>query len=297
MSLETLTTKLTENFSKEDYESCYKLLTPIKIQLIEHNLLVPSNQSNINPNDLIITRAILEIGALVSINLLKMQEFSNFITQLKPFYELKLLNKEEFKSNEKNKLLSLYLLLLLTRDDLALFHIELESFKNFNLNIDDLENDEFLSIPIKFEKWIIDGDFNKIFEILSLSSSSSSSSSSSKTAITTTTTKNQKFPCKEFNLFENELLNSIRINIATNLEKVYKNLPIENFKLILFLKEISETYEYIENFNWTLNNGIVDFTKKNFKIDEENNIIDEINDEKTIIKNSLIYATEMESII
>lgn len=276
MSLEQLTTKLTENFNKEDYESCYKLLTPIKIQLIEHNLLVPSVQSNINPNDLIITRSILEIGALVSINLLKMQEFSNYITQLKPFYELKTLNNDQFQSKEKNKLLSLYLLLLLTRDDLAMFHIELENFKNFNLNIDDLENDEFLSIPIKFEKWIIDGDFNKIFETLS---------------------SKHKFPCKEFNLFESELLNSIRVNIATDLEKVYKSLPIENLKLILFLKEINETYEFIENFNWNLINGVVDFSKKDSRINEETIIIDEISDEKTIIKNSLIYATEMESII
>lgn len=276
MSLEQLTTKLTENFNKEDYESCYKLLTPIKIQLIEHNLLVPSVQSNINPNDLIITRSILEIGALVSINLLKMQEFSNYITQLKPFYELKTLNNDQFQSKEKNKLLSLYLLLLLTRDDLAMFHIELENFKNFNLNIDDLENDEFLSIPIKFEKWIIDGDFNKIFETLS---------------------SKHKFPCKEFNLFESELLNSIRVNIATDLEKVYKSLPIENLKLILFLKEINETYEFIENFNWNLINGVVDFSKKDSRINEETIIIDEISDKKTIIKNSLIYATEMESII
>lgn len=273
MSLEQLTTKLTENFSKENYEACHKLLTPIKIQLIEHNLFVPSVQSSVNPSDLLITRSILEIGALVSINLLQMQEFSNYIVQLKPFYELEHIKSE---SNQKNKLLSLYLLLLLTQGDLAMFHIELENFQNHNMSVDELEKDEFLSIPIKFEKWIIDGDFNKVYETLS---------------------SKHKFPCKEFNLFEDQLLNSIRLNIANDLEKVYKKLPIENLKLLLFLKEITETQEFIESFDWKLSNGIVDFRKKEKTIGEQTNIIEEINDEKAIIKNSFVYATEMESII
>lgn len=267
MSLEQLTTKLSELFNKEDYENASKLLTPIKIQLLENNFLVPSINSKINPNDLLITRQILEIGAIISINLLKMQDFSNYITQLKPFYQI------NSNSSQMNKLLSLYLLLLITQDDLALFHIELENFLNFNMNIDDMENDKFLSIPIKFEKWIIDGDFNKIYESLS---------------------NQNNFPCKEFNLFHNDLLNSIRFNIANDLQKVYKSLPIENLKLLLFLKEINEIEDFINAYNWNLNNGIVELTNNN-KQDVE--LIEDINDEKAIIKNSLIYANEMESIV
>jgi 26S proteasome regulatory subunit N12 len=273
MSLEQLATKLTENFNKEDYEACHKLLTPIKIELIEHNLLVPSIYSRVNPNDLLITRSILEIGALVSINLLYMNEFSNYIVQLKPFYEI---DNIKSQSNQKNKLLSLYLLSLLTQDDLAMFHIELENFQNYNMSVDDLEQDEYLSIPIKFEKWIIDGDFNKVYETLS---------------------SKHKFPCKEFNIFEPELLTSIRLNIANSLENVYKELPIENLKLLLFLKEIDETKQFIENFNWNLVNGVVYFSKKENFVGQEVNILDEIHDEKSIIKNSLIYASEMERII
>lgn len=273
MTLDQLISKLTQEFTNENYETCFQLLTPLKIQLIEHNLLVPSIQTSINPNDLKITRQVLEIGALVSINLLKMQEFSNCITLLKPFYESSTLNDE---ASQKNKLLSLYLLLLLTQDDLALFHIELEKFQNYNMNVDDLENDEFLSIPIKFEKWIIDGDFNKIHETL---------------------VSKHKFPCKEFNIFEDELLNSMRLNIANNLETVYRQLPIENLRILLFLKEISQVHEFVENFNWKLVNGVVYFEKQNKTVLDETNQIDEINDEKSIIRNSLIYATEMERII
>ena len=202
-----------------------------------------------------------------------MKEFSNYIVQLKPFYQLESIKTE---SNQKNKLLSLYLLLILTQDDLAMFHIELESFQNYNLSVDELEKDEFLSIPIKFEKWIIDGDFNKVYETLS--------------------TEN-KFPCNEFNIFKDELLNSIRMIIAYNLEMAYKTLPIENLRLLLFLKELSEVKQYIETFSWKLVDGVVDFSKKEKTIGEVTNLISEINDERTIIKNSLIYATEMERII
>lgn len=273
MSLEQLTVKLTELFLKGDYKTSFKLLTPIKIQLIEHGLLVPALNSTIDVNDLMITRKILEIGALVSLNLLKMNDFSNYIVQLKPFYEIEKIRTE---STEFNKLLSLYMILLLTQDDLALFHIELETFQNYGMSVDDLEKDSFLSIPINFEKWIIDGDFNKVYEILS---------------------SEHKFPCAEFNIFKEELLHSMRLNIANDLEKVYKELPLENLKLLLFLKQIDETKQFIESFNWESKNGIVYFHKRDAKMNQVIGIIEEINDEKTIIKNSLIYATEMEKII
>ncbi|ODV83949.1 hypothetical protein CANARDRAFT_29668 [[Candida] arabinofermentans NRRL YB-2248] len=267
MSLEELTTKLTAYFNADDYDSCSKILPLIKIELIKNNLLIPSLTTKKNPNDLIITRSILEIGALVSINLLNLKDFSNYITQLKTFYDLVNILPE---SQNKNKLLSLYLLLLLTQGDLALFHIELERFNNFGLSVDELERDEFLSIPIKFEKWIIDGSFNKVYELLS---------------------SKHNFPCKEFNLFEKDLLDSIRLTIATNIESGYPSLPLENLKLLLFLKNLSDVNYYIDQMNWTVENGIIYFNNN------LNDLDDEIKDEKLIVKNSLGYAKEMESII
>ncbi|QPG73798.1 hypothetical protein FOA43_001112 [Brettanomyces nanus] len=268
MSLEQLTTELTSHFNRDDYATCAKLLTPIRIALIENGLLVPRSNSRVNPNDMVITRSILEIGALVSINTSNSQEFSNYITLLRPFYTLDEGTIPE--SNNRNKLLSLYLLLLLTKGDLALFHIELEKFQNFGKSVDQLEEDEYLSIPIKFEKWIIDGDFNKVYDTLS---------------------SKHKFPCKEFNLFEPDLLNSIRVNISENLESAYSSLPLENLKMLLFLKTNDETREFLKGFNWSLANGIVYFNRN------PNELQEEITDEKLIIRNALGYAKEMESII
>lgn len=277
MSLESLTKELTVFFNQEDYANCYDLLPKIKIELIKNNLLVPTSDTKINPNDLMITRSLLEIGALSSINLLKPLEFSNYITQVKSFYEL---NDILPISKNQNKLISLYLLLLLTQDNLALFHIELEKFKNFGLNVDDLETDEYLSIPIKFEKWIIDGNFNKVYDILS---------------------SKHKYPCKEFNLFEKDLLDSIRFTISTNIESSYESLPIENLKLLLFLKNSNDINEYIEKMNWLVENNVVYFNKSltntDAMIDDNDDEIVEAKDERLIIKNVIGYGKEMESIV
>lgn len=268
MSLEKLTTELTAHFKQNEYQTCMKLLTPIRVELVKNGLLVPTIDARINPNDMVITRSILEIGALASINTKNASEFSNYITLLKPFYNL----PEEVipTSANRNKLLSLYLLLLLTQDGLASFHVELEKFQNFGQSVDEMEKDEFLQVPIKFEKWIIDGDFNKVYEALSLK---------------------HKFPCKEFNFFESDLLSSIQLNIAESLQSAYKNLPLENLKMLLFLKSNEEANSFITEFGWTLHNGTVYFAKKQKVLEEE------ITDEKLIIKNALGYAREMESII
>ncbi|KAH3663722.1 hypothetical protein OGAPHI_005123 [Ogataea philodendri] len=266
MSLEQLTSQLSKSFSANKYAECLKLLTSIKIQLIEKNLLVPSLSTASNPNDLAISRSILEIGALASINSEDLSGFSSYITLLTPFYDLASLPE----SPNKNKLLSLYLLLLLTQGDLALFHIELERFANYGLSVDELEKDEYFAIPIKFEKWIIDGNFNKVYELLS---------------------SKHSFPSKEFNLFEKELLDSIRLTIATNIESSYTTLPLENLKLLLFLKNQADVKHFIDEMGWPVQNGVVHFEKPSTAPE------DEINDDKQIIKNSLTYAKEMESIV
>ncbi|KAG7880242.1 hypothetical protein KL905_002911 [Ogataea polymorpha] len=266
MSLEQLTSQLSKSFVANKYAECLKLLPQIKLLLIEQNLLVPSLTTAANPSDLAITRSILEIGALASINSEDLNGFSSYITLLKPFYDLTNLPD----SPNKNKLLSLYLLLLLTQGDLALFHIELERLSNFGLSVDELEKDQYFAIPIKFEKWIIDGDFYKVYELLS---------------------SKHSFPCKEFNLFEKELLDSIRLTIATNIESSYTTLPLENLKLLLFLKNLDDVKSYIDQMGWFVDNGEVHFDKRSSAIE------DEINDEKQILKNALTYAKEMESIV
>ncbi|GMM30026.1 proteasome regulatory particle lid subunit [Martiniozyma asiatica (nom. inval.)] len=253
MSLEQLSVQLSELFSKEEYESCLPIITLVKRELVKHQLLVPNSKTN--KSDLKITQSILEIGALTSLNVGQMDAFENYVNQLKPFYNGQSLEIQ-------SKIMSLYLMYLLTQNNLALFHIELERFENIEL----LENDIYLSIPIKFEQWIIDGDYYKVFN-----------------------NSQVKFPAKEFDFFKDELINSVRLSIAQNLQVSYKELKLENLKLLLYLKEVDESETFIDEMGWSVENGIVQF---NGDIE-----MGELQDDKVLIKRTLGYAREMESIV
>lgn len=256
MSLEQLTVALTTAFADGAYARCGEILTPIKRELVKHALLVPTPTTN--PSDVQIAQSILEIGALVSLNLGQLPQFEHYVTLLKSFYE------QGTASANKNKLAGLHLLYLLAKGDLASFHVELEKYDD----IEALEKDPYMSIPLKFEQWIIDGDFYRIHEYMSKGTSS--------------------FPSKEFQLFETDLLNSVRTQIAQNLEASYKTLELENLRLLLFIKDHSETSRVVESFGWEVRNGVV-----HFKPAEDT----EEADERAVIKNTLGYAREMESIV
>lgn len=268
MSLESLTKQLTALFDGKEYEKCQLVLPKIKLELIKNDLLVPSSIKNKNLNDLIITRSILEIGALSSINLSDYDAFESYILQLKTFYSIPSLPL----SNNKNKLIALYLLLLLSQGLLDKFHIELENFLNENKTVDELEDDLNLKIPINLEKWIIDGDYFKIFEIF----------------------ESKKFPSEEYSIFENNLLNQIRQEIIKNFNKSYTKLPLKNLKTLLFLNDFKNdtVLELIKSQpNWVLDNDVVYFEELK---DEDK---DAQNENEVILKNCLHYAKEIETII
>ncbi|GME75842.1 unnamed protein product [Ambrosiozyma monospora] len=56
---------------------------------------------------------------------------------------------------------------------------------------------------------------------------------------------------------------------------------------------ISELNEFVDQFGWVVENGVVHFDKK------QNNelAVEEVNDERIIVKNALGYGKEMESIV
>ncbi|YCL18381.1 26S proteasome regulatory subunit [Komagataella phaffii] len=272
MSLQSLTKDLTGFFNQKQYQKCLDIIPKVKLELLKQGLLGNIDENKINVKDLEVTRSILEIGSLSVINLSKDGEFKNYIDQLRPFYQLKDLSP----SDNQNKLMALYLLLLLSQGDLATFHIELETFQSDGLTIDELEKDKFLYFPIKVEKWLIDGDYNKLFEILNQDP--------------------EKYPCQEFNLFKSSLVDAVRFEIYKNLVKAYQKLPLDNFKNLLFLRTNDDYDSFIALFqdelNLSIKNGFVhlnDVSQLDFT--------EEPTDDALLIRNVLSYAREMETII
>ncbi|KAK6205160.1 putative nuclear integrity protein [Scheffersomyces amazonensis] len=281
MSLQKLTAELYQSFEQGNYEQCQKLLPPIRIELIKHNLLVPllNNTTTKNQiNDLKISQRILEIGVLSSLLTNNYTGFENFFSQLKPFY----LNKKLYHKHELNtdttKIISLNLLYLLSKGLISNFHIELEII--FNSDQYNIEQDKYLQFPINLERNLMEGNYIKIWKLL-----------------------NQKtnLPCIEYEHFIDTLIHALRFEISKSIDKTYKFLPINNCKnLLYFPQELSDSefekalFEEFGINNWRLENGNIYFDKSDGDIDLEG---EEESQEHAVIKNVLGYSEQIESIV
>lgn len=279
MSLQKLTGELYQLFDKENYIQCQKLLAPIKIELIKHNLLVPlpsNTQTNDQLNDLRIAERILEIGLLSSLLSNNYQNFENYFSQLRPFYSSEKLHPSSNKqiNSDATKIISLYLLYLLTQGLISKFHIELELI--YNSNKYNIENDKFLNFPINLEKNLMEGNYIKIWKLLN---------------------QERTLPCPEYRHFIGTLTNALRFEIAKSLETAYDSIPISNCKSLLYFpqEQSDQAFEQIlkeelDVSDWKFSKGTIYFNNQK---KESNSNSDNLN----IIKNSLNYAEQIESII
>ncbi|EDO15842.1 hypothetical protein Kpol_507p4 [Vanderwaltozyma polyspora DSM 70294] len=272
VSLADLVKSLNIAFSNKDYESCEKLLAPVKIELIKSNLLIPdlTNTNEVYVNDLNIAKKILEIGALVSIYTLKFENFQNYFSQIRVFYFCSnpKLNESEYKS----KLISLYLLILLSHGDTSEFHSELEYLSK---HITNLEDDSLLSYPIKVEKWLMEGAYQKSWELLEAGS---------------------KVP--EFDVFTETLKIAIREEIARNAELSYEELSLTNIKALLFLESEKKAEAFAIERGWKIVKGNVIFPGEEPEVDKELKELEKAEkQESTLIEKTLNYAINLESIV
>lgn len=277
MSLQKLTAEIYSLFGKGDYQGCQQLLAPIKLELVKHDLLVPlpSNTTDKNQiNDLRIAQRILEIGALSSLLTNNYSGFENYFAQLRPFYSNpKLHNLQKVHINtDITKIISLYLLYLLSQGLISKFHVELEVI--YNSSQYDTQQDKYLQFPINLESNLMEGNYIKIWKLLK---------------------EEKNLPCQEYTHFVDTLINALRFEIAKSLEKTYDSIPISNCKNLLYLpqelsdanfeKTLKETYQVD---NWKFEDGVIYFTKN----ENETNV-----DNQSVIKNLLGYAEQIESIV
>ena len=277
MSLQKLTAEIYSLFGKGDYQGCQQLLAPIKLELVKHDLLVPlpSNTTDKNQiNDLRIAQRILEIGALSSLLTNNYSGFENYFAQLRPFYSNpKLHNLQKVHINtDITKIISLYLLYLLSQGLISKFHVELEVI--YNSSQYDAQQDKYLQFPINLESNLMEGNYIKIWKLLK---------------------EEKNLPWQENTHFVDTLINALRFEIAKSLEKTYDSIPISNCKNLLYLpqelsdanfeKTLKETYQVD---NWKFEDGVIYFTKN----ENETNV-----DNQSVIKNLLGYAEQIESIV
>lgn len=277
MSLQALTGELYELFKNKDHEQCKGVMSPIKVELIKHGLLVPlehNTQTKEQLNDLKIAERILEIGALASLLTNDYEGFENYFSQLRPFYSnLKLHTKLEVNT-DTTKIISLNLLYLLAQGLVSRFYMELEAI--YNSKQYDIEKDSYLLFPIYLERNLMEGNYNKIWKLLNES--------------------DNQLPCIEYKHFHETLISALRLEIAKSIQTTYESLPVRNCKSLLYLPQEQSDYvfeqyckEHLEAEDWNFKDGVIYFTTSNLEL----NVYEPLN----VVQSLVGFAEQMESII
>ncbi|KAI9340391.1 COP9 signalosome [Zopfochytrium polystomum] len=252
--VESLYDSLKKEFGspKADLSKCGKHLSDLKLQLIKLSFLKSTNKK-----ELLLTRDVLEIGALWSVRAKDIPSFERYVAQLKTYYN-------DYSgtlppSQRMYTILGLNLLSLLAQNRISEFHTELEL-----INPEQLASNIYIQHPIKVEQCLMEGSYNKVWNSRS------------------------NVPAEEYLFFIDILMGTIRNEIASCSEKAYTNLPIADAATLLYFKSPKEVLQFASEHGWTIQNDHIVFAK-----DDSDNI--DIPSSKMIWQ-SLGYARELERI-
>ncbi|EJF56597.1 hypothetical protein DICSQDRAFT_112897 [Dichomitus squalens LYAD-421 SS1] len=236
------------------------LLTKLKIGLTEAGLFVP--YGNPDPQDLVLARDVLEVGAFWSIRTKDIPSFDRYFSQLQTFYN-------DYSSilppsPREYPLRGLNLIRLLTQNRIADFHTTLESLP---LPADSLTANPYIAHPINLEQWLMEGSYSKVWNA------------------------REEAPTEEYKFFVDSLMGTIRNEIAGCEEAAYDSLPLKDAATLLFFKSQNELLTFAQQRGWQvdLTAGKITFAKKT-----EEKV--EIPKERLISAN-LQYARELEQIV
>ncbi|POS79114.1 GANP/Nin1/mts3/eIF-3 p25 family protein [Diaporthe helianthi] len=293
--LQQILSQLKSQSSTLSYADAAPLLSKAKLQLLKLNALSPSpvtissssnntaqQQQQPSQSILALARETYEQGALYSIRARDPEAFTRYVAQLAPFYELPASVLPPSLA-ERNRVTGLYLLLLLTQGRYAEFHSELESLaaREGGGATADIEGDRFLGYPIRLERWLMEGSYDRVWKAM----------------------KSREVPSEEFAVFSEILTSQIRNEIASSSERAYPSLPISSTKSLLFLDSEGAVIEFARSRGWTLRDGRIYFPKAAGDSDDaegEGTAAGTGGKEemsKLVIENALGYARELETIV
>ncbi|XP_070620540.1 26S proteasome non-ATPase regulatory subunit 8 isoform X2 [Erythrolamprus reginae] len=189
------------------------------LALLELNFL-PTTGTKLTKQQLILARDILEIGAQWSILKKDIPSFERYMAQLKCYY---FDYKDELpESAYKHQLLGLNLLFLLSQNRVAEFHTELE-----RLPAKDIQTNVYIKHPVSLEQYLMEGSYNKVF------------------------LAKGNIPAESYAFFIDILLDTVRDEIASCIEKAYEKILLNEATRMLFFtpKKMSD---YAKKRGWLL---------------------------------------------
>ncbi|KAI1758803.1 SAC3/GANP/Nin1/mts3/eIF-3 p25 family-domain-containing protein [Hypoxylon sp. FL1150] len=264
------------------YTDAQTQLKKAKIALLSLKAATPGPSTP--ATHLALARDVYEQGALFSIRAKKPEAFTRYVAQLQPYYELPSTSLQP-STAERNKVTGLYLLLLLTQGRYAEFHSELETLGtraqlDASSGSGEIEADRFLSYPIKLERWLMEGSYDRVWKAM----------------------KSREVPSEEYGVFSEILTSQIRSEIASSSERAYPSLPLSSTKSLLFLDSEGAVVDFARQRGWTVRDGHIYFPTSASTLDGDELVLDnEDEDEQEfsqmIIENALGYARELETIV
>jgi len=251
------------------YADASTLLSKAKLLLLQLNALSPN--SSVSPSLLALARDTYEQGALASIRAKNPDTFTRYVNQLSPFYELPA-SVLPPNPSERSKVTGLYLLLLLTQGRYAEFHSELEGLST-TVGVD-VENDRYLGYPIRLERWLMEGSYDRVWKAL----------------------KKGEVPCEEYGVFSDILTFQVRSEIASSSERAYPSLPLSSTRSLLFLDSEGAVVDYARSRGWIVKDAVIYFPSVN-AAQEGEEAEQEKETSQMIIENTLGYARQLETIV
>ncbi|KAG9478208.1 26S proteasome non-ATPase regulatory subunit 8 [Eleutherodactylus coqui] len=208
------------NKKSPNLSKCGDVLGKLKLALLEQNFL-PTTDTKLTKQQLILARDVLEIGAQWSILKKDIPSFERYMAQLKCYY---FDYKEELpESAYKHQLLGLNLLFLLSQNRVAEFHTELE-----RLPAKDIQANVYIKHPVSLEQYLMEGSYNKVF------------------------LAKGNIPAESYTFFIDILLDTIRDEIAGCIEKAYEKILFNEATRILFFNTPKKMTDYAKKRGWVL---------------------------------------------
>lgn len=166
------------------------------------------------------------------------------------------------QSDRQNLILGLNLMRLMAQNRIAEFHTELELVPNT------LRKDKYISYVLRLENYLMEGSYAKIRE------------------------EKISVPHESFNFFVDNLMITVREEIAACSEKAYNSLAMASAQRVLSIPDEEEMRDFCEARGWQIVNNVIHFADRK----ESGPTMSQVPSEK-LIKRTLEYARELQQII
>ncbi|CAN8032134.1 unnamed protein product [Ixodes persulcatus] len=269
---------LTQEWSKKtpNLEKCGELLTKLKVTLTQLPFL-PTSNTSVTKRELLVARDILEIGAQWSIATRDIPSFERYMAQLKCYY-LDYQNDLP-ESAYKYQLLGLNLLCLLAQNRVAEFHTELEL-----LPAKEIQSNVYISHPVSMEQFLMEGSYNKASCTLSRLAEEQQRRGSG------VFLSKGNVPSPSYTFFTDILLDTVRDEIASCVEKAYERISGPDVTRMLFLEAPRQTAAYATKRGWTQASNTYQFST-------EVKHTDDVIPTEDLAAQTIGYARELEMIV